>query len=90
LDCRDGIISVPDGSKVQQHDALTGQVVSQCLKAGTERKTNDFKSAVVRLVAVGYALAKGSTERILVVASISEDKKLRLVKAKTGDLLYER
>ncbi len=90
LDCREGIIAVPNGSTVQYHDAVTGQVVAHCHDANSAPKSKDFKSVIVRLVAVGHAPATESQSKEVVVASISEDKKLRLVKAKTGELLYER
>jgi hypothetical protein len=40
---------------------------------------------VVRLVAVGQAAGA-----VAVVASVSEEKHLRMIRAQTGELLYER
>jgi hypothetical protein len=85
LSCTGNNLALASGASVAVFDPATGALVSRSHREGDVPQNKDPKSIVVRLVAVGQAAGS-----VAVVASVSEEKHLRMIRAQTGELLYER
>ncbi|KAJ9120053.1 hypothetical protein QFC22_002950 [Naganishia vaughanmartiniae] len=91
------ILTLANGTQSLVFDVTTGKQLPSSSPAADEKITSDgaaVKARACKLVATGYAPVEGEGKEKgdvqPVVASITEDKVLRLVQADTGAVFYER